>query len=202
VPRLIEPGTYRAKVYGVWFKYATTGTPQICISFETHAEVPEDVGRITAFRALTTNTWEKFVKKELLALGWDADKRTAECGGNLPIEEIEGEKSVLIGRECSIKVVEEEDQVGKPRLVVKFINGLDGGRRPEMAPEAKQDFVSRLRASLTGKGPAPKTGAAVPATAASSQPKDLTEAAAQARENRPAPPKQKPDDYDFNDIPF
>lgn len=204
MPRLQQPGTYLAKVVAAFEKVASTGTEQLGITFEIGADVPEDVGHITAYRAMTPATWEKFVKRELLALGWDADAR------NLAFEEIVGEQSVLIGREAEIKVVEEEGQDGQPRLVVKFINAPGGApARPEMSAEEAKAFGDRLRAKLRGtKPPAAKAPSAPPAKGPAKLPakkpaKDIAAAAAQRAQDRPAPPDPGPDDQiDFSEIPF
>lgn len=117
-----------------------TGTPHVSLSLET------DEGKhITAYLYLSEKAFERTAKTLQEVFGFDGDFQTVS--------------DQVLQKKCSITVEEEDDQDGKPRMRVKWINS------PRMSKPVEESFLAKLtrKARELGIRPAPKTPSVAPA---------------------------------------
>lgn len=108
------PGKYTATVLRHDFGHSSQkGTPHFHVSFEVLSETGSES---VAGDIWLTEAAMGMARKSLKAMGFDPDTEDLQTLVDNPIK--------LIGRECSIVVVEEEGQDGEFRTKVAFINPL------------------------------------------------------------------------------
>lgn len=148
--KLNESGRFAATVRAPqWGQSKEKNTPFLRLDFET------EKGSITGWLYFSERAREGTVQRlrEVFRIGNDAKKWAQE----------------IDGKECNIVTAFEEDNSGKERLVVKFVNPAGGGVKPleneDTFLSSLSNFAARLPASAP-KAPAPvRAQAARPAPA-------------------------------------
>ena len=129
--KLEKEGRFNARVEDIELGYSGNSTPQLIIDLTT------EEGYISAWLYFSESAFDFSLKTLKEAFGFDGD-----------FEKIEQIK----GKDCSITVEEEEDQSGKLRLRVKWINAprveLEEGEKQNLAQN-----LTKLAQSLGKKDP-------------------------------------------------
>lgn len=128
MPQIQVPGRYAATVTDAEFgESPKTGTPYLQLSLET-----EEGEYTTAWLYLSEKAFENTTKRLKDAFDFDGDYETA-------VKQVRG-------KPCSITVEEEEDDHGKVRLRVAWVNP------PREVRPVGGDFLARLSAKARQMG--------------------------------------------------
>ncbi|HZL99005.1 MAG TPA: hypothetical protein VFD43_02035 [Planctomycetota bacterium] len=144
---MIAPGTYRAKVGSiddVQFGFTEKGNEQVAVAFTLLVE-PYVNAQITWFGYFTDKTVETTLKA-LRNCGWQTDDLNDLTG--------------VDAREVDLVIESEEDQQGRLRARVRWVNQVGGKVKLNntMSPEQRVSFASRMKGTVVAHrdGTAPK----------------------------------------------
>jgi hypothetical protein len=127
----IEPGTHGARAVEAQLGYTKTGKEQVAVQFEL-----ENGSRITWYGYFTDKT-KKTTFAALRACGWVGDDLSDLSG--------------LVSNEVEVVIEEEDDQNGKPRMRVRWVNSPGGGSIALAKPMGEAQaaaFAKKMRGSV------------------------------------------------------
>ena len=153
---MIAAGVYKAKAAGaehVEFGVSKTGAEQVSIAFEIVDERGTLTGeRIRWFGSFKSPQSAEIAVRAMRAAGWASPDDVTDSRG-------------IGSTVVELVVEEEEDQTGRSRTRVKWVNALGGGNGPAfkdaLSPQQKRALAARLKsiALSAPPPPAPPNGA-------------------------------------------